>query len=501
MIPMMPATPTDTRNTIKLFVLYLILITVFAGGMRFYKLADWSLWGDELYSVRSAASLNNEQVSKRIGQVPTMLSLMATGADLEKANWDNISQWQSLGVTPLGARLGPCLIGIITIPLLGLTSRRLLGDRATLILVVLLAVSPWHLFWSQAARFYALQFLFYNLALIWYLRCCLERSSRLAALSALMLILAFLSQPPAILICLVLVADVIGCLVRQEPIKLTLPGWALGVLAVALCVYLFYLDTSKATDDWSHWAKLEGHSWKIIGASMVLRNHPVIVAVAVLSTIGMLRIKPRLTIYLAAGAVLPVAALMILSLSESYYVHERYCFIVHYAWLALAAIGLSAIWEQVSERGSHALGSAATAVVIASLLWTLLGYYTHGHGYRKRWDEAYAYVLEHRKPGEALAVHSAKRTPLAQFYLQTEDIIPYHQFPTDAQQLEALTGPTWLVVPAVSATRGELYPWLNDRAELKRYYDPRILQPFSSIRVYYYQPTGQTLSAPVIDAE
>jgi hypothetical protein len=33
-----------------------------------------------------------------------------------------------------------------------------------------------------------------------------------------------------------------------------------------------------------------------------------------------------------------------------------------------------------------------------------------------------------------------------------------------------------------------MFPWLNELADLKAYYDLRILQPFSSIRVYYHTP-------------
>jgi len=161
----MTATPTD-HPAIKLFGLYLALVTVLAGGMRLYKLADWSFWEDELYSVRSAASLDKERVSKRIGQLPTRLSLIADGSDLSEINRGNVARWRTLGVKPLGARLGPCLIGILTIPLLGWAGRRLLGDRASLIMAVLPAVSatrgelfPWLNDRADLKRYYDLRIL------------------------------------------------------------------------------------------------------------------------------------------------------------------------------------------------------------------------------------------------------------------------------------------------------------------------------------------------------
>ena len=483
----MNATNHD-QPAIRLFWLYFALILVLAAGLRMYKLTEWSFWEDELYSIRSASNLNSEQLSKRIGQVPTWLTLQLDGVDFDKVTPDNVAQWQSLGVRPLGARLGPSLVGILSIPLLCLAGRRLFGDRTSLILALLLAISPWHIFWSQAARFYTIQFLFYNLALLFYLRSCTQRSARLAVLSGIALILAYMSQPPALVICLVLLADVVGCLVRQEPIKLPVLGWVAGILSVLICIALLRYDMSSASDQWDYWGQLQGHNWRIIAASMLLRNEPVIVVTAGLAAIGLLRHHPRLVTYLAAGAVLPILVFMILSLSDNYYVHERYCFIVHFAWLALAAMGLNAIWQRVSDEFGSALAACTTLVVTASLGWTLLGYYTEGYGNRRRWNEAFVYVNEQIKPGDDVAVLSSMRTPIGKYYLQTDDLIPYNDFPTSPTMLGNLNNPTWLVLPAVSATQGELYPWLNDLTDLKRYYDLRLLQPFASVRVYYYTP-------------
>ncbi len=488
----------DSPSPLKLFWLCLLLITTLAGGMRLYNLSDYSFWEDELYSVRSAsAPLSNWQISKQFGYIPTTLGLWADGAQINEITWDNVDQWQALGVRPFGARIGSCVVGILTIPLLCLVGRRLLGDRATLIAALLLAVSPWHLFWSQAARFYTLQFLFYNFALIWYLRTCRERSNRLPILAGLAILLAYLSQPPALLISLVLAADVILCLVRREPIKLSPLGWIAGIAAVALCTGLHLYDSIYSAENWDAWGKLQGHTWKVIAASMVLRNGPVIVTLAILSAIGLLRSKTRLTLYLAAGATLPVLALMALTFKDGMYVHERYDFIVHYAWLALAALGLAAAWDAAAKQNfGTPLAAATTAAIVVSMLWTDLAYYTHGHGNRRRWDEAFTYVQQHRQPGEAVATLSSQSTPIARYYLQTNDLLPFADFPTSPEKLDALTQPTWLVLPAVSATRGELFPWLNDRADLKRYYDLRILQPFASIRVYYHTPTHTTDQKP-----
>lgn len=498
MKPLMTDTTDHKPTPVRLFWLYLLLVTALAGGMRLYHLGHYSFWEDELYTVRSSSEIGDGQWSKQFGHIPSALGMMADGVDLGQLSRNNVAQWHALGVTEWNTRIGPCLIGILTIPLLGLTSRRLLGDRAALIAVLILAVSPWHLFWSQAARFYALQFLCYNLALVWYLRAGMERSTRVAALSAIALIGAYLAQPPAILLGLVLAGDVVLCLIRREKIGLTKLGWVLGIGAVLVCIGIQLYDMKHSEGSWDYWGSLEGHTWKVIAASMVLRNHPVLIAVAGLSVLGLIRSRTRLVLYLGMGAVLPVLALMTLTFKQGMYVHERYCFIVHYAWIALAAIGLDALWDAAENHAGRFVAAIGVAAVVVSLLWTDLGYYRDG--YRRRWKEAFAYVKQVRQPGEDLACFSGRHTPIARYYLESDDVLEYQQFPTSPQMLHELARPTWLLLPAVSATHGELFPWINDMAELKRYYDLRVLQPFASIRVYHYQPISDATLSPEASA-
>jgi uncharacterized membrane protein len=492
MNPLMNVPDQDKPTPVKRFWLYLLMITALAGGMRLYNLGDYSFWEDELYTVRTSGTYSRTPSARQFGYLPAQLGLMAGGVELTDVTRENVATWQARGVTEWNARIGPAVVGILTIPLLGLACRRLLGDRATLIAVLLLALSPWHLFWSQAARFYALQFLCFNLAAVWYLRACMERSARLAAQASLCLVLAFLAHPPAILLCLVLAADVIVTLVRRQPIGLSRAGWALGIGAVLVCVAFQLYDMFYANSGgYEYHGSLEGHSWKVIAASMVLRNHPVLLAAAGLAVLGLIRERPRLVAYLAMVGSLPVLALMGLSLvidvlDLSSYVHERYCFMTHFAWIALAGLGLAALWESAERHTNAWVGSVGVAVVAVALLWADLGYYADGD--RRRWKEAFAYVRPVRQPGEDVACFSGKQTPIARYYLQTEDVLPYADFPTSSEQLAQLERPTWLVLPAVSATRGELFPWLNEDADLRRYFDLRVLQPFASIRVYYYQP-------------
>ncbi|NJR43602.1 MAG: hypothetical protein HC767_14075 [Akkermansiaceae bacterium] len=64
----------------------------------------------------------------------------------------------------------------------------------------LLAVSTWHLHMSQTGRFYVQQMLFFNMAMLLYVHARLIGSVPRLVAALACLFLAFMSQPPAILL-------------------------------------------------------------------------------------------------------------------------------------------------------------------------------------------------------------------------------------------------------------------------------------------------------------
>ena len=136
----------------------LLLITLLALMLRLYKLGEWSFWIDEIYTI-NRAQVHYADLEAIFRNIPpnrnwVPLSLIATEGVL---NIFGINEWS--------ARLVPSLIGIISIPTLYFPIRRLFGSPVALIAVLLLAMSPWHLYWSQNTRFYTSLLLFYSLAL------------------------------------------------------------------------------------------------------------------------------------------------------------------------------------------------------------------------------------------------------------------------------------------------------------------------------------------------
>jgi 4-amino-4-deoxy-L-arabinose transferase-like glycosyltransferase len=136
----------------------LAAITLLALALRFFKLGQWSFWIDEIYTINhaqahfSSLALILQHIPPHRNWVP--ISVISTASALNLAG---TSEWS--------ARLASVLIGVVSIPLLYFPIKRLFGVAVGLIAVLLLAVSPWHLYWSQNARFYTALLLFYTLAL------------------------------------------------------------------------------------------------------------------------------------------------------------------------------------------------------------------------------------------------------------------------------------------------------------------------------------------------
>lgn len=489
-----PASDTSCPTIKPAFIAWLIVLTVLGAGMRLYGLGTWSLWTDELYSVRSALTIHTSP-ARQPAYAPIKWGIEAGGGATDRVipphtrertadGYPPADDWRAANINAFNMRIVPALIGIASIPLLTFFSVRLLGVGGAAVFGLLLALSPWHLFWSQASRFYAQQFLFYNLALIFYFTATQRGSTMRFVVAAVTLVVAFMTQPPALLIGAVFAGDFLWGLIRRQPPRIPVVGWLmLGVAAVAAAYLVFRFVASGGFD---YWASLDGHSAPTIVLGVIYRNHPIIVAAAGLAALALCRRQPRLVPYLAMGAVLPALAMVVLALLPGFYSHTRYTFVVHYSWLALAAMGLVALYEAVLPRLGRIAAVTPVALVMTPLLLSLFVYFTVGHGNRARWEEALMYVREHRQPNEAVA---SEGRLIASYYLETTDLA---EFPFDREALAAIDRPTWLVMLMGSARDELRFPYIHRNAELREYFDVRVLQPYSSMRVYYYDPTGSS---------
>ncbi|HEY6021164.1 MAG TPA: glycosyltransferase family 39 protein, partial [Candidatus Paceibacterota bacterium] len=148
----------DLSSRAWLNYILLLLITLIAAALRLYELGQWSFWIDEIYTINHAV-LHFGNLQLILANTPPARNWVPVSAILAA---QALSTW---GVNEWSARVASAAIGILTFPILYFPTSRIFGHRITLISLLLLAVSPWHIFWSQNARFYTSLMLFYTLAL------------------------------------------------------------------------------------------------------------------------------------------------------------------------------------------------------------------------------------------------------------------------------------------------------------------------------------------------
>ena len=140
----------------------LTLILVLGAALRLFRLAGQSFWWDEVYSASlSAQSLKT--VIPRFGQTPAFYHIL-------------LHFWQYLGRDDGTIRLLSVLFGVITLWVIYRLGKELLDETQGLMCAFLIAISPFHIWYSQEARMYSLLILLCTASVLFFVRF-LKRSS------------------------------------------------------------------------------------------------------------------------------------------------------------------------------------------------------------------------------------------------------------------------------------------------------------------------------------
>ncbi len=468
----------------RTFLFWLLAATALALVLRVINLGQTSFWVDEIYSVMHAARLGEGNITKQFGFIPTFIVLKLTGSLPSPAAAMDPSTWASIGVTEQLVRLPSVVIGVATIPILGWLARPVVGSRAAIIFAILLAVSTWHLHMSQTGRFYAQQMLFYNMALLLYFHATTIGSRGKLVASMVCLFAAVMSQPPAILLGIVLGFDWLLGVRSTDHRRLSRASVVAGGAAAALCVGLLVYDISRNTENWAQFGQTTSQSAPVILAGAVWYLNPAVVLASAAGVICLFARNRRLAIYLTLAAAAPLLVMAGLALTENF-VHVRYTFIVLPAWLLLAAVALDRVSRRSMGEYPFCLRGLAIGIVCVACLYQDFEYYTAGGGYQPAWREAFAELQAKRQPGEVVLgdFHSQL---LGAYYLQ-ENAVEIVARKTLMPRLDEMTEPCW-VIDKVGTSGGLNWPALRDRADLIWAFDRHIMQPYSSIKLFRYTP-------------
>jgi hypothetical protein len=357
--------------------------------------------------------------------------------------------------------------------------------------VLLLAVSPWHLYWSQNARFYTPLLLFYTLALLtfyfgieedrpWYLLISLlllglATKERLFALFFIPVVLGYLvllkilpfEKPPGLrwrnLVIFFLPGLILG-LFFIGPYVLNLSGWLAG---------FGYANNNPF--------------WILAGVTYYVG-----IPIICLGTFGALYFltkKNRVSLLLSLGAVIPL--LIIMGISPFHYTANRYVFISLTSWIVLASLAAVELLSQ-TQKGTKILAVGTLALLLLQPLSEDVLYFQYQNGNRDNWKAAFEFVREHKQVGDLVV---AANTELGDYYLQDRTMSLRS---VDLASIEKNKNRVWFVEDMVAQ---QIFPdahnWLKENTQQVANLDVHIQARNFKMRVYLYDPVKN--SSNVID--
>jgi mannosyltransferase len=462
---------------------WLAVITLFAMALRFYRLGEWSFWIDEIFTINhaihhfSSIELLLKNIPPSRNWIPISVIMNALVLNL----W-GINEWT--------ARLTPAIIGILTIPVLYFPTRKIFGSRIALISLLLLAVSPWHLFWSQNARFYTSLMLFYTLALfafhfgieedkpryllIFFVLVYLAASERLSALFIFPVVLVYLASLWALRFDKPKGLNFRNLLIITSPIFIgsTIELYSRIVNGESRFFADFSWFFQYQVDDPFRLLVFVGNN---LGIPLLF--------MALFSGFFLLRGRSRLGLLMLISAVVPLLLLILANLFI--FTKDRYVFITLFSWITLAVAGVDEIASSL-KGNSKWLAVGVFFVFFTFALNNVLLYYQANHGDRLPWKSAFSSVEEHAREQDVIVAFWPQFHP----YYAARPISAYED--VDLQSILASHKRYWFVLDSETIwTNGEVKIWLESNAELiDVWYLRRPENNF--LRVYLFDPVRNT---------
>lgn len=458
---------------------WLGLITLLAAGLRFYKLGTWSFWIDEIYTVNHATAhfstmqLIFEHLPPHRNWIP--ISVMLTAQAL---NFWGVSEWS--------ARFTSALIGGLSIPVLFFPTRKIFGNWVGLIAVLLLAVAPWHLYWSQNARFYTSLLLFYSLALaMFYFG--MERNNPAYFIGFFGLLYLALSER----LFAIFIFPVIGVyLIALWIFKFEKPA---GLNLRNLSFIGFPLIVGGAIELYSQWVNGVSRFFADFGWFFLYRNDDPIrllgnisfdigiplMSLALFGAIFLILRKNRAGLLMTVNAIVPFVMLVVVN--PLIFTKDRYVFIILFSWIVLAAVVVYELFINTSAAYKW-LAIGVLALLLADAGGDTLLYYKANHGNRAEWKTAFHIIQERSQTEDIVVTYWPEFAP---FYLE-RDFIQYEDI--DVQTIINSGKRFWFVIDSETIQANpDVILFLESNARLV---DVRYLRTPDDfyLKIYFYDP-------------
>ncbi len=397
----------SSQNCLKNKHILLGCIVIIGAFLRFWQLGEWSFWIDEVLTVLDAEEFSF--TNSPINPIP-YIAAKISGTIGEKLSFmmDIGDEWKS--------RLIFCLSGIVSIPIVFSLGQSLYNKRVGIFAAAFVALSNWHLFWSQNVRSYVLTFLFAVLTALFFYRS-FDKDSTILTIGALFsCICLILSHLLAAAIVPTLAVFAVLQLVEKRNRKrwvnllIFFIPFALPVLMLVLPQIRNYISSG-----WGHneWGRSPLYIVLTIGQGVSI---PIVVAAAFGAFV-----KPldRPTVFLICFAGVPLVLMLIASQLQN--VAGYYLFWTTPAYFILAAVACEHIWKGIKPIGqSLHTGALMRVLVPCVIVMTLLAqdylYYRIENGGRPKWRETFEIIQAEREPTDQLIISEPE---MARFYMPT----------------------------------------------------------------------------------
>lgn len=408
----------------------LMAITVLAFILRFHWLGVWSFWVDEIITVTVAGDAFAD------GLLPVALekrglSLYLIGLSMKL-----------FGTSEWSARLVPALIGVATIVIVYFPIRRATNSFVGLVTALLLAVSPFHIYYSQNARYVSTFVLFYVLAgFLLFLAVETDRR-RYYVLSTLFFALVLWERLYAIVFFPTAVAYLVllqlwPAVKRPAGLNWRKIAFYLGANVGVVLLYFVLFPFGPGGAE----ARLVAGEHGPLGHMLALSYELTIpiVVMAGLSALMLLLIKPtRLTLFAALAAAGPIMAVAALSLSAT--VETRYMIGSIVFVFLLVALGLHRLWA-TSTREMKVFVCVVLLALAGDAIMADVWYFDEANTQWPDWRGTFRVVDEGRAP-QAVVLSNYPR--LGEYYLN-ERVPTLETFEPIQSALDKDVSEVWIV--------------------------------------------------------
>lgn len=400
------ARPGEDRSSTT--TLWFVAILLLAAGLRIFQVGAWDMWTDEVQTLWTSQSMEfKEGPMYRTAPVNFVLTGLVVRAG---------------GASEVTARMVPLLAGILTVALCYLLFNGWVGRRAALFATLILALSLWHIFWSQTARHFSIQTLFITIGIYAFLRFWRDRRLGAAPILALLLIASLFvhSSSGFYLAALLAFLVIVGIArVRTAVLPETPPPprrlLAIGIAAVAAPLILYvpvYLQVGSYLME-------NKVAWNVPGnilGSLAFYIPPYLAIPAVAGAAFLWWERNDLALLLGSLVVVPMV--LVLVAANFTIASGAYCIA---SIIAIALLAGTACDRILTLAGPKL--RVPTAILVSTIFisqcYDLAHYYTFYNGLKPRWKEVTEFIARNR--GEAELVLAAEGD-VAQFYLGREGV-------------------------------------------------------------------------------